>query len=52
VDIVRSHRGIEDTDRRAQEHVARAEAALAPFPDGAARRALLEAAQFVVSRAH
>jgi octaprenyl-diphosphate synthase len=52
VDIVRSHRGIEDTDRRAQEHVARAEAALAPFPDGPERRALLEAAQFVVSRAH
>jgi octaprenyl-diphosphate synthase len=52
VDIVRRHRGIEDTDRRAQEHVARSEAALAPFPDGPERRALLEAAQFVVSRAH
>lgn len=52
LDIVRRHRGIEDSDRRAREHVARAEAALAPFPDGPARRALLEAAEFAVSRAH
>jgi octaprenyl-diphosphate synthase len=52
LDLVRRYRGVEDTDRRAREHVERAAAAVAPFPDGEAKRALLEAAEFSVSRAH
>jgi len=52
LDLVRRYRGVEDTDRRAREHVERAVAAVAPFPDGSAKRALLEAAEFAVDRAH
>ncbi len=51
-EMVRRYRGLEDTDRRAREHVERALAAVAPFPDGVAKRALLEAAAFAVTRAH
>lgn len=51
VDLVRRHRGIEDTDRRALDHVERAVAAVAPFPDGPAKHALLAAAEFSVRRA-
>jgi octaprenyl-diphosphate synthase len=51
VDLVRRHRGIEDTDRRALDHVERAVAAVAPFPDGPAKQALLAAAEFSVRRA-
>ena len=40
----------QDTARRAEEHVARAEAAIAPFPAGAAKGALLGAAEFAASR--
>ena len=52
LDLVRRYRGVEDTDRRAREHVERAVSAVAPFPDGDAKRALLEAAEFAVARAH
>jgi octaprenyl-diphosphate synthase len=52
VEIVRRHRGVEDTDRRAREHVERARAAVAPFPDAPARRALLASAEFAVARDH
>jgi octaprenyl-diphosphate synthase len=52
LDLVRRYRGIEDTNRRAREHVARARASIDPFPDGAAKRALLETAEFAVARAH
>ncbi|UCE86354.1 MAG: polyprenyl synthetase family protein [Deltaproteobacteria bacterium] len=47
---VERYRGVVDTVRRAREHVARATAAIAPFPDGAARQALLAAADFAVVR--
>ncbi len=50
-DLVERYLGVEDTDRRADEHVARAAAAIAPFPDGHAKDALLAAARFSVQRA-
>jgi geranylgeranyl pyrophosphate synthase len=49
---VRRYRGVEDTDRRAREHVGRALAAVAPVPDGSAKAALLGCADFAVARAH
>ncbi len=48
--LVRRYRGVEDTVRRAESHVDRALASIAPFPDGPAREALLSAADFAVSR--
>ncbi len=49
-ELVRRHRGVEDTIRRAHEHVARAAAAIAPFPASEAREAMLAAADFAVTR--
>jgi len=51
VELIARHHGIEDTDRRAREHVARAADTVAPFPDGPAKRALVSAAEYAVSRA-
>jgi octaprenyl-diphosphate synthase len=48
--VVARYRGVEDAVRRAEEHVARARAAIAPFPDGAAKQALLAAAEFAAAR--
>ena len=54
VELVRSlverMRGVEDTNRRALSHTDRAQGGLAAFPDSPARRALLAAADFSVSR--
>lgn len=50
VDLVERYHGVVDTVRRAEEHVAQAEEAIAPFPDGSAKRALLAAARFAVAR--
>ena len=50
-ELVRRHRGIEDTNRRAEEHVLRAAEAIAPFPDGPAKDALCAAADYSVHRA-
>jgi len=50
--LVAQYRGVEDTVRRADEHVARAAAAIAPFPSGAAKEALLAAARYAVGRDH
>jgi len=50
LDAVARYRGVEDTVRRADEHAARAEEALAPFPDSQARQDLLAAAAFSVTR--
>ena len=50
LELIGRHRGIEDTDRRATEHVKRAAAAIAPFPDGRAKDALLGAAQYSADR--
>jgi len=50
IERVRRYRGIEDTVRRAQEHVEKAAAAIDPFPAGPARQALVAAARFAVAR--
>lgn len=50
LEIVARYRGVEDAVRRAEEHVARARSAVAPFPDGPAKEALAAAADFVVAR--
>jgi octaprenyl-diphosphate synthase len=49
-DLVVRHRGLVDTERRAQEHVAKALEAIAPFPDGPPKSALRTAAEFSVAR--
>jgi octaprenyl-diphosphate synthase len=51
LDLVARHRGVEDTVRRAEEHVERAVAALAPFAAGQAKEGLMRAAEFAVARA-
>lgn len=50
LDLVARYHGVADTIRRADDHVARAVAAIAAFPDGPAKQALLSAAAFAVSR--
>lgn len=50
VEIVARYHGVADTVRRADEHVARACAAIAPFPDGVAKQALMAAAEFSAAR--
>jgi octaprenyl-diphosphate synthase len=50
LDAVNRHRGVEDTVRRAEEHVARAVAAIAPFPDGPAKEDLVATAEYTVTR--
>jgi octaprenyl-diphosphate synthase len=52
LELVERHRGVTDTNRRAEQHVARAAAAISPFPDGPAREALLAAADYAVDRAY
>lgn len=49
-ELVNRYRGLEDTLRRAEDHVAKALDAIAPFPDGSAKAALRAAAEFSVSR--
>ncbi len=50
LEVVARYRGVDDAVRRAEEHVARARAAIAPFPDGVAKQALLAAADFAAAR--
>ncbi|NIM74255.1 MAG: hypothetical protein GTO47_14555 [Gammaproteobacteria bacterium] len=50
LETIERYHGVEDTVRRAEEHAARAEAAIAPFPDCEAKADLLAAAQFAVTR--
>ncbi len=50
LEVVRRYRGVEDSIRRAEEHVGKARAAIAPFPDGPPKEALLAAADFAVER--
>ncbi len=49
-EMVGRYRGLTDTVRRAEEHVGKALEAIAPFPDGPAKRALQAAAEFSVRR--
>jgi len=49
-ELLDKYHGVEDTIRRAEKHVARAEAAIAPFPDCSAKEAMLTAVRYSVSR--
>lgn len=49
-DMIHRYHGLTDTARRAEEHVAKALEAIAPFPDGEAKNALRTAAEFSVAR--
>ena len=49
-ELVTRHRGLEDTQRRAEEHIGKALEAIAPFADGPAKEALIAAARFSVLR--
>ncbi len=50
VELVNRYHGVPDTVRRAEEHVAKARAAIAAFADMPAKQALLTAADFAASR--
>ena len=50
--IMRRHRALDDTIERARHYGAIAKDALALFPDGGMKRALLEAVEFSVARAY
>ena len=50
--IMRRHRALDDTVERARHYGAIAKDALALFPDGAMKRALLDAVEFSIRRAH
>jgi octaprenyl-diphosphate synthase len=50
--ILSRHRALEDTIERARHYGAIAKDALALFPDGEGKRALLEVVDFCVARAH
>jgi octaprenyl-diphosphate synthase len=50
LELVERHRGVADTIRRAEAHVSRASAAIAPFPDGRTKSDLLAAVHFAVGR--
>jgi octaprenyl-diphosphate synthase len=52
LELVERHRGVVDTNRRAEQHVDRAAAAIAPFPGCLAKEALLAAADYAVNRAY
>lgn len=52
LELVERYRGVADTIRRAEAHMARASAAIAPFPDVRAKTDLLAAVQFTVGRDH
>jgi len=49
-ELIEKYRGVEDTIRRAEKHVARAEAAIAPFSSCRAKEAMLAAVRYSVSR--
>ena len=48
--LIGRYRGVEDTVRRAEAHIARAASTIAPFSEGRAKRDLLAAAGFSVAR--
>jgi octaprenyl-diphosphate synthase len=50
LDVVGRYRGVADTVRRAEQHLTRAAAAIAPFSEGQAKRDLLAAARYAVGR--
>jgi octaprenyl-diphosphate synthase len=50
LEVVERHRGVVDTVRRAEQHMARAVSAIAPFSEGRAKEDLLAAARYAVGR--
>jgi octaprenyl-diphosphate synthase len=48
--VVDRYRGVADTVRRAEQHMTRAAAAIAPFSEGRAKEDVLAAARFAVGR--
>jgi octaprenyl-diphosphate synthase len=52
VGLMRKHRALDDTIERARHYGAMARDALALFPDGAMKQALLDAVDFCIARAH
>ena len=50
LEVVERYRGVADTVRRAERHVVRAVAAIAPFSESRARQDLLAAARYAVGR--
>jgi octaprenyl-diphosphate synthase len=52
IELMRSHRAIDDTVERARHFGAVARDALAPFPDSPHKVALLEAVDFCIARAY
>jgi octaprenyl-diphosphate synthase len=52
LELVDRYRGVPDTLRRAERHVERAIAAIAPFSEGEARDDLTAAARYAVAREH
>ena len=52
VQLVRRSRAVDDTLARARHYGQRAIDAIAPFPDGRAKEAMVEAVEFAVSRAY
>ena len=52
LELIERHRGIVDSMRRAEEHAREAAAAIAAFPEGRAKRSLLDLAQYAVQRDH
>ncbi len=50
LELIARYRGVEDTVRRAEEHAAKAAAAIAPFADCQSKADLLAAAEFSVQR--
>jgi octaprenyl-diphosphate synthase len=52
VELVDRYRGTPDTVRRAEDHVARATASIAAFPDVPAKQSLLVAADYAAGRGH
>ena len=52
IELIRRHGAVQATRERARHYAQRACDALSIFPDGSARRAMVEAAQFAVSRGY
>ena len=52
IELIRRHGAVQATRERARHYAQRACDALSIFPDGSARRAMIEAAQFAVSRGY
>jgi len=52
IQLVERYRGVEDSMRRAGEHAEKAAGAIAAFPESIAKNALLDLAEYAVSRGH